>query len=291
MSEPEISGFFEPVTGTVSYLVVDRASRAAMIVDPVLDYDWRAGRTSTRSLEAIAKAAEGLRVEFIAETHPHADHLSGARWLKERLGGKIVIGAGIAAVQRAWAPILDLEPGFACDGSQFDMLLQDGARLSLGELDVAAMDTPGHTPACVTLVVAARSGGRKHAFVGDALFMPDYGTARTDFPGGSARTLYRSIRRILSLPEDTKLYTAHDYQPGGRAVAFVTTVGEQRRTNVHVKDGISEDSFVEMREARDAKLDAPNLLLPSINVNVRGGNLPPAAANGTRYFKIPIDRI
>ena len=289
--EPAISGFFEPVTGTVSYLVADPAAKVAMVVDPVLDYDWRAGRTSTGSIDRLAKAAEGYRIEAIVETHPHADHLSGAQELKKRASGMIAIGAGIATVQRTWAPILDLEAGFPCDGSQFDRLLADGERFALGAFEVAVMDTPGHTPACITHVVSHPAGGRKHAFVGDTLFMPDYGTARTDFPGGSARTLYRSIRRILSLPDDTKLYTAHDYQPGGRAVVFETTVGEQRRANVHVKDGTDEDAFVAMREARDGKLDAPNLLLPSIQVNVRGGHLPPAASNGTRYLKIPLDRI
>jgi glyoxylase-like metal-dependent hydrolase (beta-lactamase superfamily II) len=290
-NEPAVRGFFEPATSTVSYLVADPDAGVAIIVDPVLDYDWKAGRTSTRSVEALAEAAKGYRVETIVETHPHADHLSGAQWLKERLGAKIAIGAGIATVQKTWAPILDLETGFPCDGSQFDRLLRDGERLALGRFEVCVMDTPGHTPACITLVVGDPAGGRKHAFVGDTLFMPDYGTARTDFPGGSARTLFHSIRRILSLPEDTKLYTAHDYQPGGRALVYETTVGEQRRANVHVKDGTDEDAFVAMREARDRKLEAPNLLLPSIQVNVRGGNLPPPAANGTRYLKIPLDRV
>ena len=288
--EPEVTGFFDPATSTVSYLVVDPASDAAMVVDPVLDYDWKAGRVSTRSVEVIARAATGKRVEWIVETHPHADHLSGAQWLRERFGAKVAIGAGIVDVQKAWAPILDIETGFARDGSQFDRLLHDGETFELGSLRVSVLDTPGHTPACIALVIEGK-GGRKHAFVGDTLFMPDFGTARTDFPGGSARTLYRSIRRILSLPADTRLFTAHDYQPGGREVAYETSVGEQRTGNVHVRDGIGEDEFVALREARDRKLEAPNLLLPSIQVNIRAGHLPPAAQNGTRYLKIPLDRI
>jgi glyoxylase-like metal-dependent hydrolase (beta-lactamase superfamily II) len=241
-------------------------------------------------VEAIARAAAGKRVDWIVETHPHADHLSGAQWLRERLGAKIAIGAGIVEVQQAWAPIFDVEAGFARDGSQFDRLLRDGDVFDVGSLRVRVLDTPGHTPACTTLIVEGK-GGRKHAFVGDTLFMPDYGTARTDFPGGSARTLYRSIRKILALPADTRLFTAHDYQPGGREVAYETSVGDQRSGNLHVRDGIGEDEFVALREARDRKLEAPNLLLPSIQVNIRAGHLPPPADNGTRYLKIPLDRI
>ncbi|MBL8832398.1 MAG: MBL fold metallo-hydrolase [Rhodospirillales bacterium] len=288
--EPEVTGFFDPATSTVSYLVCDPAGDGAMIVDPVLDYDWKAGRTSTRSVEAIVAAAAGKRVEWIVETHPHADHLSGAQWLRDRLGARIAIGAGIVDVQKAWAPLLDVEAGFRQDGSQFDRLLRDGETFTVGSLRATVMDTPGHTPACTTLVVEGK-GGRKHVFVGDTLFMPDFGTARTDFPGGSARTLYRSIRKILALPDDTRLFTAHDYQPGGRALAYETSVREQRAANVHVRDGIGEDEYVAMREARDRKLEAPNLLLPSIQVNIRAGQLPPPAENGTRYLKIPLDRV
>ncbi len=288
--EPEVTGFFDPATSTVSYLVADPAGDRAMVVDPVLDFDWKAGRVSTRSVEAIARAAAGKRVDWIVETHPHADHLSGAQWLRERLGAKVAIGAGIVDVQKAWAPIFGVETGFARDGSQFDRLLHDGDVFDVGSLRVSVLNTPGHTPACTTLIVEGR-GGRKHAFVGDTLFMPDYGTARTDFPGGSARTLYRSIRKILALPADTRLFTAHDYQPGGREVAYETSVGDQRTGNVHVRDGIGEDDFVALREARDRKLEAPNLLLPSIQVNIRAGHLPPEAENGTRYLKIPLDRI
>jgi glyoxylase-like metal-dependent hydrolase (beta-lactamase superfamily II) len=288
--EPEVTGFFDPATSTVSYLVTDPTSDRAMVVDPILDFDGKAGRVSTRSVEAIARAAAGKRVDWIFETHPHADHLSGAQWLREHLGAKVAIGAGIVDVQKAWAPIFDVEAGFARDGSQFDRLLHDGDVLDVGSLRVRVLDTPGHTPACTTLIVEGK-GGRKHAFVGDTLFMPDYGTARTDFPGGSARTLYRSIRRILALPVDTRLFTAHDYQPGGREVAYETSVGDQRTGNVHVRDGIGEDDFVALREARDRKLEAPNLLLPSIQVNIRAGHLPPQAGNGTRYLKIPLDRI
>jgi glyoxylase-like metal-dependent hydrolase (beta-lactamase superfamily II) len=288
--EPEITAFYDPSTGTVSYLVGDPAGPAAMVVDPVLDYDGKAGKTATRSVQAIAVAASGRKVEWIVETHPHADHLSGAQALRERVGGRIAIGAGIVAVQKAWSPIVDCEPGFACDGSQFDRLLREGDTFEVGSLRVSVIETPGHTPACMALVVEGR-GGRKHVFVGDVLFMPDSGTARTDFPGGSARTLFRSIRRILALPPDTRLFTAHDYQPGGRALAYETSVADQRAQNIHVRDGIDEDSYVAMREARDAKLEAPNLLLPSIQVNIRAGHLPPASANGTRYLKIPLDRL
>jgi glyoxylase-like metal-dependent hydrolase (beta-lactamase superfamily II) len=287
-AEPAVTAFFETTTSTLTYLVADPASGKAMIVDPVLDYDWKAARTATRSADAVLEAARGLSVEWIVETHPHADHLTAAPYLKEKLGARIAIGAGIAEVQRTWASILDIE--LACDGSQFDRLLRDGERFALGGLTVEVLDVPGHTPACIALAVAGASG-RRHTFIGDVLFMPDFGSARADFPGGSARQLFRSVRRLLALPPETCLYTAHDYRPGGRDLAYMATVAEHRARNLHVHDGVGEDAFVAMREARDAKLEAPNLLLPSIQVNIRAGALPDAAANGTRYLKIPLNRI
>jgi glyoxylase-like metal-dependent hydrolase (beta-lactamase superfamily II) len=287
-AEPTIAAFFDKTTSTLSYLVADPESGKAMVVDPVLDYDWKAARTSTRSADAIVEAAKGLSVDWIVETHPHADHLTAAPYVKERLGARVAIGAGVAEVQRTWASILDVD--LACDGSQFDRLLREGDRFAIGGLTVEVFDVPGHTPACIALSVAGASG-RRHVFIGDVLFMPDFGSARADFPGGSARRLFRSIRRLLALPSETLLYTAHDYQPGGRALAYSATVAEHRAANVHVRDGIGEDEFVAMREARDAKLEAPNLLLPSIQVNIRAGALPAPAANGTRYLKIPLDRI
>ena len=219
----------------------------------------------------------------------HADHLSAAAYLKEKLGAKVAIGDRIGSVQQVFGRLFNAEPEFATDGRQFDRLLADGETLSLGSLEIEAWQTPGHTPACLTYVV--RGGGETLAFVGDTLFMPDYGTARCDFPGGDAATLYRSIRRILSLPEATTLYMCHDYRPGGRDVAYVSTVGAQRAANVHIHDGVDEAAFVAMRQARDAQLEAPVLLLPSVQVNMRGGELPPAEANGTRYLKIPLNAL
>ena len=288
---PQVEGFYDPATSTLSYLLLDRASGAAALIDSVLDYDPKSGRTRTTSADRLlARVAElGARVEWILETHVHADHLSAAAYLKAKLGAKVAIGERIGAVQQVFGRLFNAGPEFATDGRQFDRLLADGETLALGSLEIEAWQTPGHTPACLTYVV--RGGGETLAFVGDTLFMPDYGTARCDFPGGDAATLYRSIRRILSLPEATTLYMCHDYRPGGRDVAYVSTVGAQRAANVHIHDGVDEAAFVAMRQARDAQLEAPVLLLPSVQVNMRGGELPPAEANGTRYLKIPLNAL
>ena len=286
-----VEGFFDPTTSTVTYLLLDRATQAAAIIDSVLDYDPKSGRTRTTSADRVlTRAAElGARIEWILETHVHADHLSAAAYLKEKLGAKVAIGDRIATVQQVFGRLFNAGPAFATDGSQFDHLLADGDTLPLGSLVIEAWQTPGHTPACLTYVV--QSDKETVAFVGDTLFMPDYGTARCDFPGGDAAMLYRSIRRILSLPEATSLYMCHDYRPGGREVAYVTSVGEERAANVHIHDGVDEAAFVAMRRARDAQLEAPVLLLPSVQVNMRAGELPPPEENGTRYLKIPLNAI
>ena len=286
-----VEGFFDPTTSTVTYLLLDRATQAAAIIDSVLDYDPKSGRTRTTSADRVlTRAAElGARIEWILETHVHADHLSAAAYLKEKLGAKVAIGDRIATVQQVFGRLFNAGPAFATDGSQFDHLLADGDTLPLGSLVIEAWQTPGHTPACLTYVV--QSDKETVAFVGDTLFMPDYGTARCDFPGGDAAMLYRSIRRILSLPEATSLYMCHDYRPGGREVAYVTSVGEERAANVHIHDGVDEAAFVAMRRARDAQLEAPVLLLPSVQVNMRAGELPPPEENGMRYLKIPLNAI
>lgn len=289
-ANPLITGFFDPATSSVSYLVADPATGVAAVIDPVLDFEPRAGRVSTGQADRIVDAARGLRVEWVLDTHTHADHLSAASYVKERLGGRTATGAHFPEVQRTWAEIYNLDPDFSTDGSQFDRLLSDGDRFKLGALDVTVWRTSGHTPSCSSYIVEGGSG-LKHVFVGDTLFMPDYGTARADFPGGCARTLYRSIRRILSLPPETKLYMCHDYQPNGRDVAWETTVADQRAGNVHIKDGVGEDEFVAFRQARDKTLPAPALILPAIQVNIRGGHLPPPESNRTIYLKLPVNRL
>ena len=289
-NEPEVTGFFDPATSSISYLIADPATGAAAIIDPVLDFDPKAARTSTTTADRMAQAASRLRVEWILETHTHADHLSAASYLKQKLGSRIGIGAHVTEVQRTWERLLNLGAGFHADGSQFDHLFAEGEELRLGRLAVTVWHTPGHTPACVTYVVRGGSGPAC-AFVGDTLFMPDYGTARADFPGGDARRLFHSIRRILALPPDTRIFVAHDYQPGGRQVAFETTVAEQRRSNLHAKDGIEADEFVTFRTARDKTLGQPTLLLPAIQVNIRAGALPPPDESGTSYLKIPLNRL
>jgi glyoxylase-like metal-dependent hydrolase (beta-lactamase superfamily II) len=289
-AEPVITGFFDPATSSVSYLVADPVQRVAAIIDPVLDFDARAARIATALADRIIAAAQGMNVAWVLETHAHADHLSAADHVKSRTGARTGTGSHVGEVQKTWAAIYNLEPGFRTDGSQFDRLFADGERFKIGALDVAVWRTSGHTPSCCSFIVEGASG-LKHVFVGDTLFMPDYGTARADFPGACARTLYRSIRRILSLPPETKLYMCHDYQPGGRAVAWETTVAAQRAGNVHIKDGISEDDFVTFREQRDKTLSAPALILPAIQVNIRAGRLPPADANGIVYLRMPVNRI
>ena len=286
MSRPHVQGFFDEATFTVSYVVYDPVSRRAAIVDPVLDYDPASGRSSRDGAERLLDfvAERGLTVELLLETHVHADHLSAADHLRERTGAPLAIGEHIATVQQTFGRIFNAGPEFARDGRQFDRLLADGERFAVGGIDARAMHTPGHTPACMAYVIGDA------AFVGDTLFMPDYGTARCDFPGGDARTLYRSIQRLFALPGDTRLFLCHDYKaPGRDHFAWESTVAEQRAHNVHVRDGIGEDEFVAMREARDATLDVPRLLLPSVQVNMRAGAPPPPESNGVRYLKIPFD--
>lgn len=294
-SRLQIEGFFDPATWTVSYLVLDRETLQCALVDSVLDFDPKSGRTDTASADRlIARVRElGAEVQWILETHVHADHLSAAPYLRQALGGKLGIGSHITVVQQVFGTLFNAEPEFARDGRQFDHLFQDDETFAIGGLQARAMHTPGHTPACMTYVVTAGEGAAAEmaAFVGDTLFMPDYGTARCDFPGGNARALYRSINKVLSLPPQTRLYMCHDYQPGGREVQFVSTVADERANNVHVRDGISEDAFVAMRDARDATLGMPTLILPSVQVNMRAGALPPPEANGTRYLKIPLNAV
>ncbi len=286
-----VEGFFDSATSTISYLLLDTGSRECALIDTVLDYDPKSGRTKTASADRlIARVAElGATVRWLLETHVHADHLSAAPYLKQRVGGEIAIGAAVRRVQDVFGKLFNAGPGFAHDGSQFDRLLEDGDCLPLGALEIRAMHTPGHTPACMTYVVS--DGAETAAFVGDTLFMPDYGTARCDFPGGDARTLYRSIRKVLSLPLDTRLYMCHDYQPGGRPLQYVSSVADELNGNVHVRESVSEEEFVAMRTARDATLDMPVLMLPSVQVNMRAGHLPEPEANGVRYLKIPIDAL
>ena len=284
MNEPAIRAFFDEPTNTVSYLVWDRATRIGAVIDPVLDFDLPSGEADTRSAEAILAAAdkEGVMVEWVLETHAHADHLSAAPMIKARTGARIGIGEHIREVQKIFRPVFADET-LRTDGSDFDRLFGDGDRFALGKLEVEVMHVPGHTPADV----AYRIGD--HVWVGDTLFMPDYGTARADFPGGDAGQLYRSIRRLLALPDETKLYLCHDYKaPGRDEYLWETTVGEQRRSSIHVHDGVTEADFVAMREARDAALAVPRLLLPSIQVNIRAGRFPEAEDNGVRYLRIPI---
>lgn len=295
-----VEGFFDPATCTISYLLLDSGSGECALIDSVLDYDPKSGRTRTASADQLIArvSALGARVRWLLETHVHADHLSAAPYLKARVGGEIAIGRHVTRVQDVFGKLFNAGPSFAHDGSQFDRLLDDGDTLALGALSIRAMHTPGHTPACMTYVVTegraahGAPGARDAAaFVGDTLFMPDYGTARCDFPGGDARTLYRSIRKVLSLPPATRLYMCHDYQPNGRAVQYASTVANELRENVHIREGVTEDDFVAMRTARDATLDMPVLMLPSVQVNMRAGRLPEPEDNGVRYLKIPLDAI
>jgi glyoxylase-like metal-dependent hydrolase (beta-lactamase superfamily II) len=284
MTVPAVQAWFDTATHTVSYLVHDPESREAAIIDPVLGFTPNDARISTAAADTILAAAEaqGLRVRWLLETHAHADHLSAAHHLRERTGAPIVIGRQIAQVQAIFAPLFEADD-VTPDGSQFDRLVGDGDVLPLGALSIRVMHTPGHTPACVTYVI------NDAAFVGDTLFMPDYGTARTDFPGGSASDLYRSIRAILALPGTTRIFVGHDYLPQGRsAFLWETTVAEQRAANIHVHDGVSEAEFVAMRTARDATLSAPQLILPSLQVNIRAGALPPPSAGGHTYLRLPV---
>jgi glyoxylase-like metal-dependent hydrolase (beta-lactamase superfamily II) len=289
IAHTQVEGFFDPVTWTVSYLVLDTTSGQCALIDSVLDYDPKSGHTSTASADKlIARVRElGAKVQWILETHVHADHLSAAPYLKQQLGGQIGIGQQITTVQRVFGKLFNAGAEMARDGSQFDHLFGDGEAFAIGTVPCRAMHTPGHTPACMTYVVNDQQ--QMMAFVGDTLFMPDYGTARCDFPGGDAHTLFHSINKVLSLPADTRLYMCHDYLPGGREVQFVSTVADERAHNIHVRNGITEAGFVAMRNKRDATLEMPTLILPSVQVNMRAGHLPEPEDNGVRYLKIPLN--
>lgn len=287
MSKPEVKAFFDEATFTVSYVVSDPATAKAAIIDPVLDYDAASGRTSTASADQLIAYINdgGLSVDWILETHVHADHLSGAPYLKEKLGGKTAIGSSVTAVQKTFKSIFNLRD-LATDGGQFDRLFADGDSFDVGDIDGRVIATPGHTPACVTYVIG------DSAYVGDTLFMPDFGTARTDFPGGSASQLYASIQKTFSLPDDTRLFMCHDYKaPGRDEYAWETTVAAQRTGNVHINKDISEGDFVATREGRDSQLGMPKLLLPAIQVNIRAGQFPDPEDNDICYLKIPIDAV
>ena len=280
-------GFFDPNTWTVSYVVWDHATLRAAVIDPVLDYDFKSGHTSTVSADRLVAYVQeqGLQVDWILETHAHADHLSGARHIQAQVGGLVAIGENIRTVQATFKKLYNLERTFLPDGSQFDHLFKDGEVFRIGEVEATAMLVPGHTPADM----AYRIGGA--VYVGDTLFMPDVGSARADFPGGDARQLYASMRKLLDLPPETTMYVCHDYPPASREPRWQTTVAEQRAHNIHVRDGISEEAFVAMRTQRDATLDVPTLILPSIQVNMRGGQLPPPDDNGVAYLRIPLNAL
>ena len=284
--KPVVHPMLHPASSTICYIVACPETDQCAVIDTVLDFDLASGRTSTEFAESVvAKVRElGLTVQWVLETHVHADHLSAAPIVKEALGGAIGIGDHIGEVQVGFAKIYNLGPQFQVDGSQFEHLFADGEQFAIGSIQAKVLHTPGHTPACLTYVIGDA------AFCGDTIFMPDFGTARCDFPGGSARTLYHSVQRILALPPETRIFVGHDYGPGGREIAWETTVAEQRRTNKHVRDGIDEDTFVELRSKRDAELAMPGLLLPSIQVNIRGGQLPEPEDNGTAYLKLPLNR-
>ncbi|WP_423681756.1 MBL fold metallo-hydrolase [Undibacterium sp. WLHG33] len=286
MNEAIIHSFFDEATNTVTHIVTDPSTKKAAVIDSVLDFDAKSGRTSTSSADKLIQYVEtaGLTVDWLLETHAHADHLSAAPYLKKKLGGKIGIGAHICDVQKVFKKIFNADD-ISTRGEEFDHLFNDGDEFLIGELKVRVIHTPGHTPACVTYLTG------KDAFVGDTLFMPDYGTARCDFPGGDAATLYQSIQRLFQLPADTRLHLCHDYPPDSRSPMWITTVEAERKHNVHVHDGVSQPAFISMREARDKTLSMPNLILPSVQINIRAGQLPPAESNGISYMKLPINAL
>lgn len=285
--KPEVKGFFDEATNTVSYVVKDPASKACAIIDSVMDIDYAAGRISYESADEIIRYVQqhGLNVEWLIETHAHADHLSAAPYIQGKLGGKLGIGENIKIVQEVFGKIFNEGTEFQRDGSQFDRLFKDGDTYTIGGMKVFAMLTPGHTPACMTHVVG------NAAFVGDTLFMPDGGTARADFPGGDAKVLFHSIKRVLELPDEMRLFMCHDYAPGGREIKWETSVAEQKATNIHVRESVSEDEFVKMRTERDATLGLPRLIIPSIQVNIRGGQLPEPDESGKRFLKVPVNEL
>ena len=286
IQHPEVQAFFDHATNTISYVVKDPGSHSCAIVDPVLDYDPASGHTSYVSADKILAYVKDnrLQAEWILETHAHADHLSAAPYLKDKLGAKLGIGVHITIVQNVFGKIFNAGPEFQRDGSQFDSLFEESSEIRIGALTGRALHTPGHTPACMTYVFGDA------AFIGDTLFMPDYGTARCDFPGGDARQLYRSVKRLFALPPQTRLFLCHDYLPPGRSeFSWETTVAEQKAHNIHINEATAEDQFVELRRKRDATLDMPRLIIPSVQVNMRAGALPPAEDNGIRYLKIPVN--
>jgi glyoxylase-like metal-dependent hydrolase (beta-lactamase superfamily II) len=285
--KPIVKGFFDPDTWTVTYVVYEKPGSPCVIIDSVLNYDHKSGRTNTKSADEVIEfvKANNLTTEWILETHAHADHVSAAPYLKSKLGGKIAIGDHISVVQGVFKKVFNLEEAFQVDGSQFDYLLKDGEEIQFGNLSLKSLFVPGHTPACMAYQVGDA------VFVGDTMFMPDVGTARCDFPGGDAHTLYKSMQKILSLPGETRLFMCHDYPPNGRPVIYETTVAEQKKANIHMHDGISEDEFVQMRSKRDATLQMPVLILPSIQMNIRAGEMPPKESNGIAYLKIPLNAL
>ena len=287
-SQAQITPFLDPDSETFSYVVEDPSSKKAVIIDPVLDFDYKSGRTATHGPQRLVDfvKAHDLQVEWVLETHAHADHLSAAPFIKQHLGGKIAIGNRICEVQQIFKDVFNLEKEFLPDGQQFDHLFADGETFTVGSLHFRALHSPGHTPADMVYVL-----DEQKVFVGDTLFMPDVGTARCDFPGGSATTLYRSIQRLLAMPDNTELYMCHDYPPEGRDYQHKTTVAEQKAHSKHVRDGVSEQEFVKMREERDATLEMPRLILPSIQVNIRAGEMPPADDKGKVYLKLPINQL
>ena len=284
---PEVESFFDPATSTFTHVVYAAPGGPAAVIDSVLDYDPKSGRTSTQSADKVLAflARQRLQLEWILETHAHADHVSAAQYLHGKAGGRIAIGASIRTVQQTFSQIFNLESGFPTDGSQFDQLFADGDVFNIGPLQGRVMAVPGHTPACVAYLVGDA------LFVGDTLFAPDVGSARCDFPGGDARVLYKSVRRLLELPPETRIFLCHDYPPAGREVTAMTTVGAEREANIHLHDGISEEAYVEMRTKRDATLAMPVLILPSVQINIRAGQLPPAEDNGVAYLKIPVNAL
>jgi glyoxylase-like metal-dependent hydrolase (beta-lactamase superfamily II) len=288
MTTPNVRPFVHQKTNTITYIVSDPDSSHCMVIDAVLDFDASAGRTSTESVDHIISQIgdAGLSVDWILETHIHADHISAAPYLRDKLGGKTCIGSGVVEVQQTFGKLFNAESGFATDGSQFDRMLGDGEKLPLGNLEVTVLHTPGHTPACVSYHVG------NAVFVGDTLFMPDSGSARCDFPGGCSRTLYRSLQRILSLPDDTRVFIGHDYGAGGkREIAWESTVADQRAHNIHLAGGVTEAEYVKLRDERDATLSMPQLILPSVQVNMRAGQFPPAEENGVSYLKLPLNAV
>lgn len=283
--QPSVAPFHHPPSGTWTYVVADPGTRAAAIIDPVLDYDWRSGRTGTRAADAVIQhcRGNGLEVRWILETHAHADHVSSAPYVQSQLGGVVAIGHGIRKVQETFKRVFGLGSDFTADGSQFDRLLADGDAVPVGDIAGRVIASPGHTSDSVAYLIGDA------LFVGDTLFMPDSGSARCDFPGGDAAELYRTVQRFFALPGETRLYVCHDYSPGGREARCETTVAEQRAANIHVRDGVSEQAYVELRTRRDATLDVPNLILPSIQMNIRGGRVPPPDADGVSYLRIPLN--